>query len=79
MSNSFWICSRKVEQYEDSPGSSEYSTESTFLCQSAGDNSEHPLHQDIGTEMKSEQLGDEKGVGRDDKGVICTANVDQGK
>ncbi|KAL9325378.1 hypothetical protein ACSQ67_006023 [Phaseolus vulgaris] len=69
-------CWRQVEQY-DSPSSSGYSTESTFLCQSAGDNSEHPLHQDIGTEMKSEQLGDEKGVGRDEKGVLCTANVDK--
>ncbi|QCD82447.1 transcription factor MYB124-like [Vigna unguiculata] len=70
-------CWRQVEKYEDSPGSSGYSTESTFLGQSAGDNSEHTLHQDIGTEMKSEQVGDEKGVGRDDKGVLCTANVDQ--
>lgn len=73
------MCSRQVEQYEDSPASSGYSTESTFLGQSAVDNSEHTLHQDIETEMKSEQVGDEKGVGRDDKGVLCNANVDQGK
>ncbi|KOM31457.1 hypothetical protein LR48_Vigan01g101200 [Vigna angularis] len=70
-------CWRQVEQYEDSPASSGYSTESTFLGQSAVDKSEHTLHQDIGTEMKSEQVGDEKGVDKDDKEVLCTANVDQ--
>ncbi|TKY58815.1 Myb-related protein B [Spatholobus suberectus] len=70
-------CWRQVECYKDSPGSSGYSAGSTLLCQSAGDNLEHSLHQDIGTEMKSEQFGDEKGVGRDEKGILSTANVDQ--
>ncbi|XP_020214315.1 transcription factor MYB124 [Cajanus cajan] len=70
-------CWRQVERHEDSPGSSGYSTGSTLLCQSAGDNLDHSLHEDIGTEIKSEQFGDEKGVGRDEKGVLSTANVDQ--
>ncbi|KAK7386956.1 hypothetical protein VNO78_27366 [Psophocarpus tetragonolobus] len=68
---------RQVERYEDSPGSSGYSTGSTLLCQSAGEILEHSLLQDIGTDLKSEQLGDEKGVGRDEKGVVSTANVGQ--
>ena len=69
-----------MDRYEDSPGSSGYSTGSILLCESAGDNLEPSFHQDIGTELKSEQLEDEKGVGRDDgKVVLSTLNVDQGK
>lgn len=64
-----------MDCYENSPGSSGYSTGSILICQSASDNLEHSLHQDIGTEMKSKQLEDEKGV----KVVMPTANVDQGK
>ncbi|KAG4935826.1 hypothetical protein JHK85_050745 [Glycine max] len=71
-------CWRQVDRYEDSPGSSGYSTGSILLCESAGDNLEPSFHQDIGTELKSEQLEDEKGVGRDDgKVVLSTLNVDQ--
>ncbi|RDX65473.1 Transcription factor MYB88, partial [Mucuna pruriens] len=71
-------CWRQVGCYENSPDSSGYSTGSTLLCQSAGDHLEHSLHQDVGTEMKSEQIRDEKGEDRDDeKGVHSTANVDQ--
>ncbi|KAL2618796.1 hypothetical protein AAZV13_08G266800 [Glycine max] len=66
-------CWRKMDCYENSPGSSGYSTGSILICQSASDNLEHSLHQDIGTEMKSKQLEDEKGV----KVVMPTANVDQ--
>ncbi|KAK7362218.1 hypothetical protein VNO77_04325 [Canavalia gladiata] len=71
-------CWRQVECYEDSPGSSEYSTGSTFLPQSAGDNLEHSLNQDIETEMKSKQFGDEKGgAGVGEKAVHSTENADQ--
>ncbi|KAL2344481.1 hypothetical protein Fmac_005766 [Flemingia macrophylla] len=70
-------CWRQVEHHEDSPGSSGYSTGSTLLCKSAGDNLDHSLHQDIGTGMKPDQFIDEKGVGRDEKGLLSTANVDR--
>lgn len=68
-----------MECYENSPGSSGYSTGSTFLCQSAGDNLEHSLRQDVGTEMKTVQFGNEKGVGIDEKVVLSTGNADQGE
>lgn len=69
-----------MELYEESPGSFEYSTGSTLMPQSAGDNLEHSLlHQDIGTGMKAIQLGDQKEVTGDEKPVLSTANVDQGK
>ncbi|XP_027346838.1 transcription factor MYB88-like [Abrus precatorius] len=72
-------CWRQVECYEDSPGSSEYSTGSTLLPWSARNTLEHSLHQGIGIEMKSRQFGDEKGVGGGEKGVHSTTNVDQRK
>ena len=72
------MCSRQTELYEDSPGSSEYSTGSTLLPHSAGDNLEHSLHQDIETELKSIQIGDQ-GVGGCEQGVLSTATLDQGK
>ncbi|XP_061342463.1 transcription factor MYB124-like [Gastrolobium bilobum] len=70
-------CWRKMELLEDSPCSSEYSTGSTLLPHSAGDNLEHSLHQYIGTEMKSTQFGDKKVLRAGEKGVLSTANVDQ--
>ncbi|XP_020218313.1 transcription factor MYB124 isoform X1 [Cajanus cajan] len=69
-------CWRKMELYEDSPGSSEYSTGSTLLPHSTGDNLEHSLHQDIGTELNI-QIGDQKGVGGCDQGVLSSATLDQ--
>lgn len=77
--NCFWICSRQSELCEDSPGSSEYSTGSTLLPQLFGDNSEHSLHQDVGTEMNSIQIGDQKGVNVCEKEVLSTETVNQGK
>lgn len=70
----FW---RQMELYEDSPGSSEYSTGSTLLPHSAGENLEHSLHQDIGTELNI-QIGDPKGVrGCDQGGILSSATLDQ--
>ncbi|KAI4328406.1 hypothetical protein L6164_020763 [Bauhinia variegata] len=70
-------CWRQSELYEDSPGSSEYSTGSTLLSQSVGDNSEQSLHQDVETEMKSIQIGDQKGVSECEKGVLSAETVNQ--
>lgn len=56
-----------MELYEDSTGSYEYSTGSTLLPHSTGDNLEHSLHQDIGTGLNI-QIGDQKGVGGCDQG-----------
>ncbi|KAF1863765.1 hypothetical protein Lal_00030868 [Lupinus albus] len=68
-------CSRQMEVYEDSLGSSEYSTESTLLPNSACENSEHSIHQDI--ELKSIQIGDEGGVRGCDQGVLSSATLNQ--
>ncbi|XP_004511228.1 transcription factor MYB88-like isoform X2 [Cicer arietinum] len=68
-------CSRKIN--EDSPGSSEYSTVSTLLSQSNGDNVERSLHQDIGTQMKATQFIVKKEVIEDVKGVLYTGKVEQ--
>lgn len=76
-SHDFWTCSRKIN--EDSPGSSEYSTVSTLLSQSNGDNVERSLHQDIGTQMKATQFIVKKEVIEDVKGVLYTGKVEQGK
>ncbi|MED6162837.1 Transcription factor [Stylosanthes scabra] len=71
---SFGLYSRQMELYEDSPGSSEYSTGSTLLPHLGADNSEHSLHQEIGTELKSIHIEDQKGC---EQGVISNATLDQ--
>lgn len=68
-----------MELYEDSPGSSEHSTESGNLPHSSDENLEHSLHQDCGTELKSIQIGDQKEVGGCDQVVLSSASLDQGK
>ncbi|KAJ1386041.1 SANT/Myb domain [Sesbania bispinosa] len=70
-------CWRHMDLYEDSPGSSENSSGSTILPHCAGDNLEHSLHQDIGTELKSIQIGDQKGVGGCGQMVLSSATLDQ--
>ncbi|KAF7809156.1 transcription factor MYB88 [Senna tora] len=70
-------CWRQPELYEDSPSSSEYSTGSTVLPHSVSDNLEHSLLQDIGTELKPIQLGDQKGVSECGKEVLSAATVGQ--
>ncbi|RYR59832.1 hypothetical protein Ahy_A05g025805 isoform D [Arachis hypogaea] len=67
-------CWRQMELYEDSPGSSEYSTGSTLLPHLGADNSEHSLHQEIETELKSIHIGDQKEC---EQGVLSTATLDQ--
>ncbi|KAG5061921.1 hypothetical protein JHK85_003104 [Glycine max] len=69
-------CWRQMELYEDSPGSSEYSTGSTLLPHSAGEDLEHSLHQDIGTELNI-QIEDSEGVRGCDQGVLSSATLDQ--
>ncbi|XP_027360731.1 transcription factor MYB124-like [Abrus precatorius] len=70
-------CWRQMELYEDSPGSSEYSTGSTLLPHAAGENLEHSLHQDIGTELKCIQIGDQKGFRGCDQGGLSSATLGQ--
>ncbi|XP_004490015.1 transcription factor MYB88-like isoform X2 [Cicer arietinum] len=70
-------CWRYMELYEDSPGSSEHSTESGNLPHSSDENLEHSLHQDCGTELKSIQIGDQKEVGGCDQVVLSSASLDQ--
>ncbi|KAK7250445.1 hypothetical protein RIF29_32891 [Crotalaria pallida] len=65
-------CWRKMELYEDSPRSSEYSTGSTLLPHSAG---EVLLHKDIGAEMMSSQVQDKKRDSECDKRVLFTTAV----
>ncbi|ESW29665.1 hypothetical protein PHAVU_002G088900 [Phaseolus vulgaris] len=69
-------CWRQMELYEDSPGSSEYSTGSTLLPLSACENLEHSLHQDIGTELNI-QMGDPEEDRGCDQGVLSRATLDQ--
>ncbi|TKY69708.1 Myb-related protein B [Spatholobus suberectus] len=69
-------CWRQMELYEDSPGSSDYSTGSTLLPHSAGENLEHSLHQDVGTELNI-QIVDPKGVRGCDQRVLSSATLDQ--
>jgi hypothetical protein len=40
---------------------------------------EHSLHQDNGTEQKSIQIEDQKGVGGCDQVVLSSVTLDQGK
>ncbi|BAT99279.1 hypothetical protein VIGAN_10068200 [Vigna angularis var. angularis] len=69
-------CWRQMELYEDSPGSSEYSTGSTLLPHSAGENLEQSLHQDIGTELNIQMGGPEELRGCH-QGVLSSATLDQ--
>ncbi|OIW20964.1 hypothetical protein TanjilG_26676 [Lupinus angustifolius] len=73
-------CWRQMELYVDSPGSSEYSTGSVILPHSADENLEHALHQEIGTELKSIQIGDgdgDQGVRECDQGLLFSPTVTQ--
>lgn len=83
-SNWLSLYCRQPDLYEESPGSSEYSTESTFLVHTAGNKTEQAqaeivsLHQDIRTGSQSIHIGDEKDVGECEKGVIFGATTKQG-
>jgi hypothetical protein len=86
LSKSNWLSlyCRQPDLYEESPGSSEYSTESTFLVHTAGNKTEQAqaeigsLHQDIRTGSQSIHIGEQKEVGECEKGVIFGATTKQG-
>jgi len=67
-----------MEFYEDSPESSEHSTGSTTMPHCAGENLEHSLHQDSGTELKSIQIEHQKEIGGCDQLILSSATLDQG-
>ncbi|KAK7407350.1 hypothetical protein VNO78_09197 [Psophocarpus tetragonolobus] len=69
-------CWRQMELYEDSPGSSDYSTGSTLLLHSAGENLENSLHQDLGNELNM-QIEDPEGIRGCDQRVLSSATLDQ--
>ncbi|KAF5449678.1 hypothetical protein F2P56_030098 [Juglans regia] len=74
---------REPDLYEESPGSSEYSTGSTLLSHAAENKMEQPqadigsLHQDI-TRSQSIHIGEQKDVGECQKGMISDATTKQG-
>ncbi|MED6177331.1 Transcription factor [Stylosanthes scabra] len=70
-------CWRQMDLYEDSPASSEYSTGSTILPLSAGDNMEHSSLRNIETEVKTTQVEDKKEEDGCERGGLVTATVDQ--
>ncbi|PSR88351.1 Myb-related protein like [Actinidia chinensis var. chinensis] len=74
---------RQPDLYEDSPGSSEYSTGSTLLSQQAGDKTEQSqselrgLHEDIVVESQSTSIGNQNGIGDCENGLISSATRPQ--
>ncbi|KAG2707238.1 hypothetical protein I3760_05G139400 [Carya illinoinensis] len=74
---------REPDLYEESPGSSEYSTGSTLLSHVAENKMEQPqadigsLHQDI-ARSQSIHIGDQKDVGECQRGMISDATTKQG-
>ena len=86
LSTSNWLSlyCRQPDLYDESPGSSEYSTESTFLVHTASNKTEQAqaeigsLHQDIRTGSQSIHIGEKNDVGECEKGVIFGATTKQG-
>ncbi|KAJ7943506.1 MYB transcription factor [Quillaja saponaria] len=68
---------RQPDLYEDSPGSSEYSTGSTFLPHSTNDDLEHSLQHNIGTELKSPHTREQKGIGECEEVILSGITTDQ--
>ncbi|XP_075658417.1 transcription factor MYB124-like isoform X1 [Castanea sativa] len=75
---------RQPDLYDESPGSSDYSSGSTLLVHSAGNKLEQghaeicSLHQDIGTGSESIHIEEQKDVGECENGVISGATPKQG-
>ncbi|PON99983.1 MYB transcription factor [Trema orientale] len=74
---------RQPDLYDESPDSSEYSTGSTLMSQTAGDKTEQ-LQAEIGAAdhdvvpgSQSIHVGEESWVGECDKGMICSGNTEQ--
>ncbi|XP_057495098.1 transcription factor MYB88-like [Actinidia eriantha] len=74
---------RQPDLYEDSPGSSEYSTGSTLLSLQAGDKTEQSqselcgLHQDIVVESQSTRIGNHNGIGDCENRLLSSATRPQ--
>ncbi|CAL5428861.1 unnamed protein product [Camellia sinensis] len=72
---------RQPDLYEESPGSSEYSTGSTLLSQTAGDKTEQSqdelcaLHQDSIAESQSTRIGEQNGIGDCENGILSGATT----
>ncbi|KAM3706668.1 hypothetical protein ACJW31_03G167500 [Castanea mollissima] len=75
---------RQPDLYDESPGSSDYSTGSTLLLHSAANKLEQAcaeicsLHQDTGTGSESIHIEEQKDVGECENGVISGATPKQG-
>lgn len=72
---------RQPDLYDESPGSSEYSTGSTLVSHTVGDRTEQKqakigaAHQDVG---QSIHTGDKNGIGECDKGILSGGTISQG-
>ncbi|KAB1208024.1 Myb-related protein B [Morella rubra] len=75
---------RQPDLYEESPGSSDYSTGSTLLSHTAGNNMEQAqaemgsVHQDLGTGSQLCHIGEEKDGSECEKSLISGAATKQG-
>ena len=75
---------RQPDLYEESPDSSEYSTGSTLLSQTAGDKMEESreelcaLHLDSVAESQSTHIGDQIFIGDCENGILSGAITNQG-
>ncbi|KAA8533001.1 hypothetical protein F0562_032882 [Nyssa sinensis] len=74
---------RQPDLYEESPGSSEYSTGSTLLSQTAGDKTDQSqsepcaLHHDIGAELQSTHIKEQNDNGECENGILTGATANQ--
>ncbi|XP_062111660.1 transcription factor MYB124 isoform X2 [Humulus lupulus] len=74
---------RQPDLYDESPDSSEYSTGSTTMSQTAGDKTDQSQaeicasHQDVGCSSQSIHVGEESCVGECDNGMICGGTSEQ--
>lgn len=72
---------RQPDLYDESPGSSEYSTGSTLVSHTAVDRAEQmqaeigAAHQDVGQTF---HIGDKNGLGECDKGILSGGTGSQG-
>ncbi|KAK9276895.1 hypothetical protein L1049_006432 [Liquidambar formosana] len=74
---------RQPDLYEESPGSSEYSTGSTLISQTAGDKTEQTqaemcaLHQDIGAGIQSIHSAEQNGDDECENGILFSPTTNQ--
>lgn len=78
------INSRQPDLYDESPASSEYSTGSTVMSHTAGDQTEHiraeigALDRDIGPGSQLIHVEEDSCVGECEKGMPCGGTGEQG-